>query len=74
MTPGTNIPEKAGGFSRRAFLGSSGAVAAAATLQTSATAFAQQATGANVTVVFVPPDSRMNATAERLAAAGFRDL
>lgn len=48
MTPGTNIPEKAGGFSRRAFLGSSGAVAAAATLQTSATAFAQQATGANV--------------------------
>jgi len=53
MTPSTNAPERssrdtAGGFSRRAFLHGSGAVAAAATLQTSATAFAQQATGANV--------------------------
>lgn len=40
-------PDKSG-FSRRAFLGGTGAVAAAATLQTSATAFAQQATGAAV--------------------------
>lgn len=48
MTPSTNTPEKAGGFSRRAFLHGSGAVAAAATLQTSATAFAQQATGSNI--------------------------
>ncbi|WP_254507777.1 (2Fe-2S)-binding protein [Anatilimnocola floriformis] len=55
MTPSTNTPERssrdvasrdtAGGFSRRAFLHGSGAVAAAATLQTSATAFAQAAGG-----------------------------
>ena len=30
--------------------------------------------GRDGTVVFVPPDSRMEATAERLAAAGFREL
>jgi hypothetical protein len=30
--------------------------------------------GRDGTVVFVPPDSRMDATAEWLAAAGFRDL
>ena len=48
MTSSTKTPERSGGFSRRAFLGGSGAVAAAATLQTSATAFAQQASGANV--------------------------
>ena len=53
MSPSTNTPERssretAGGFSRRAFLHGSGAVAAAATLQTSATAFAQAAAGANV--------------------------
>jgi xanthine dehydrogenase YagT iron-sulfur-binding subunit len=52
MTPSTHsadrtVPDKSG-FSRRAFLGGTGAVAAAATLQTSATAFAQQATGAAV--------------------------
>ncbi|WP_425619278.1 (2Fe-2S)-binding protein [Anatilimnocola sp. NA78] len=40
--------DKSGGFSRRDFLHGSGAIAAAATLQTSATAFAQQATGSNV--------------------------
>lgn len=46
MTPSTNVPERSrdtAGFSRRAFLHGSGAVAAAATLQTSATAFAQAA-------------------------------
>lgn len=48
MAPGTNTPEKSAGFSRRAFLHGSGAVAAAATLQKSATTFAQEATGANV--------------------------
>jgi DUF2075 family protein len=30
--------------------------------------------GRDGTVVFVPPDSRMDATADWLAAAGFRDL
>jgi hypothetical protein len=30
--------------------------------------------GRDGTVAFVPPDSRMDATAKRLAAAGFRDL
>ena len=58
MTPSTNSPEHgsrdarsreaAGGFSRRAFLHGSGAVAAAATLQTSATAFAQATVNAVV--------------------------
>ena len=48
MSPSTHTPERSGGFSRRAFLHGSGAVAAAATLQTSATAFANQAAGANV--------------------------
>ncbi|QDU29329.1 Nicotinate dehydrogenase small FeS subunit [Anatilimnocola aggregata] len=48
MSPSTKTPERSGGFSRRDFLHGSGAVAAAATLQTSATAFAQQATGAAV--------------------------
>jgi xanthine dehydrogenase YagT iron-sulfur-binding subunit len=52
MTPSTKTSasrsEESGGFSRRAFLHGSGAVAAAATLQTSATAFAQQASGSNI--------------------------
>ncbi len=48
MNPSTQTPERSGGFSRRAFLHGSGAVAAAATLQTGATAFAQQASGAGI--------------------------
>jgi xanthine dehydrogenase YagT iron-sulfur-binding subunit len=52
MTSSTRTPggskEHAGGFSRRAFLHGSGVVAAAATLKTSATAFAQEAKGSSV--------------------------
>jgi len=60
MSPSTKTPDRPGGFSRRAFLHGSGAVAAAATLQTSATAFAQQATGAKVVVGETTVDLNVN--------------
>ena len=59
MTPSTKNPDKSG-FSRRAFLGGSGAVAAAATLQTSATAFAQQASGSSVVAGEITIDLMVN--------------